>query len=1095
GDLPGNDLLGSGNMQFGSVHVAVNDPNLGSPGYVLISTTPRTFWVTASIDQSAVANHVFALDALTKDAFTIGALVAGDGIHSVDPVDFPMQTGASVIGATVDTMTVTFTDILPNSIQEAQNNVPVGKLNVKASANTVIWNSLIVKRTGANPDDSDITHINVWKDINDNGIFDDGNTVPVTHLSATLNPTDNSFQVDSSTSFPTGPAVVYVGSELIKYASNDGINTFSGLTHGFMGTAAAVHAQASTVYGVVNDTLVDNNLVHPGLITSGTNNFSNGISTLTFVTSQVVPNVADKFTGVNYFLTYDINPFAPVYRDTNNNGVQDTGETVTIGGLIDGATSFAVVAPKVVALTNIPPLTTKNSGLTEYPDAVLFTPDDSLTPVSATQGDTDVPVLKFSLKTPVSYARLTSLKVARIGQGAIQTQGSNDDIALVKLYRDANFDGILEPDVDVLLGTGTFTSPDPNGTNAKNTTITLFKTETLNPTGQTYFLAYDIATGATSNNSEGVSIQDPGWFNGSFVPAGVDYVRADNLPHNSRQISISPLLLKITGNSLAPTSVLQGQTGVPLLAITITPSINQVVISSITLSQTGTIQNSTGTPGAVPGDGDFSRLYVYLDKNFNGLIDADDPLIGSLPWGLTGGHFQGGTASIPFSSPVTFNTSGGTFLIAGDIGMVDGTGLSTQGHTAGIALAGPGALSLSPSTALQDPSNQYPVGSANIPIYNVETVQISTISMRPDLTTGTVSGLENMYFPHAFIDRQDQIAATWLTNPPEPLPSNIDISYQIGVSASSDTTLPPTLTGWIVTNSAPPVTINGLGLANGQTYYFFVRTITKFSGITLPPSPIVVGSVQVDVSKPTPPGEFLNMPTSAPSGVITVQWPHSSSTGPSGLFGYKLRQFTDGSPVPVELVLTSTPSFTFGASLNAASMRSMAIEAGTLGAATQPAPLVLLNGETGAARAPGHFYSYQIQTINGAGTASAWSPMSSIVNTGLPSEIITQVSNYPNPVDTRKGGIEGRTFITYILASDADVEITVYDLLGYRVMHWTFQGGGAGGLQGPNTVPPGGWDGTNEAGQKVSKGGYLAQIKASGGAGSSTVIRKIGVIH
>ena len=31
----------------------VNDPLTGSPGYVLISTTPRTFWVAADINQSA----------------------------------------------------------------------------------------------------------------------------------------------------------------------------------------------------------------------------------------------------------------------------------------------------------------------------------------------------------------------------------------------------------------------------------------------------------------------------------------------------------------------------------------------------------------------------------------------------------------------------------------------------------------------------------------------------------------------------------------------------------------------------------------------------------------------------------------------------------------------------------------------------------------------------------------------------------------------------------------------------------------------------------------------------------------------------------
>ena len=115
--------------------------------------------------------------------------------------------------------------------------------------------------------------------------------------------------------------------------------------------------------------------------------------------------------------------------------------------------------------------------------------------------------------------------------------------------------------------------------NTDGSTINFFKTETINPSGSTYFVAYDIATGATSNNSEGLSIQDPGWFSGSFVPAGVDTMRADNMPHNSREITISPLLVRVTGTSIALGSVLQGTTNFPLLAVTVTPSINEVVIS------------------------------------------------------------------------------------------------------------------------------------------------------------------------------------------------------------------------------------------------------------------------------------------------------------------------------------------------------------------------------------------------------------------------------------------------------------------------------------------------------------------------------------
>jgi len=119
------------------------------------------------------------------------------------------------------------------------------------------------------------------------------------------------------------------------------------------------------------------------------------------------------------------------------------------------------------------------------------------------------------------------------------------------------------------------------------------------------------------------------------------------------------------------------------------------------------------------------------------------------------------------------------------------------------------------------------------------------------------------------------------------------------------------------------------------------------------------------------------------------------------------------------------------------------------------------------------------------------SPISSI-NQGLPPQLISDVSNAPNPFDTRKGGLEGQTRISYTLSQNAPVHITLYDLLGFRVRRWDFAAGQNGGASGPNAFM---WDGTNESGQKVSKGGYLAQIEIETPQTVVTVIRKIGVIH
>lgn len=110
----------------------------------------------------------------------------------------------------------------------------------------------------------------------------------------------------------------------------------------------------------------------------------------------------------------------------------------------------------------------------------------------------------------------------------------------------------------------------------------------------------------------------------------------------------------------------------------------------------------------------------------------------------------------------------------------------------------------------------------------------------------------------------------------------------------------------------------------------------------------------------------------------------------------------------------------------------------------------------------------------------------------LPREVITEVINAPNPFDSRKPGYEGQTQISYTLKDDARVHVKLYDLFGFRVRRWDFAAGENGGHAGSNYFF---WDGTNETGQKVSKGGYLAQIEIETSGTIVAVIRKIGVIH
>ena len=101
--------------------------------------------------------------------------------------------------------------------------------------------------------------------------------------------------------------------------------------------------------------------------------------------------------------------------------------------------------------------------------------------------------------------------------------------------------------------------------------------------------------------------------------------------------------------------------------------------------------------------------------------------------------------------------------------------------------------------------------------------------------------------------------------------------------------------------------------------------------------------------------------------------------------------------------------------------------------------------------------------------------------------LIDQLANYPNPFDSRRE----ETFITYHLPQDYPVRVKIYDLFGYQVKEFRFYPGEMGGREGVNNIR---WDGSNESGDKVSKGGYICRVTVEGDRPVNGV-RKIGVIR
>jgi hypothetical protein len=99
-------------------------------------------------------------------------------------------------------------------------------------------------------------------------------------------------------------------------------------------------------------------------------------------------------------------------------------------------------------------------------------------------------------------------------------------------------------------------------------------------------------------------------------------------------------------------------------------------------------------------------------------------------------------------------------------------------------------------------------------------------------------------------------------------------------------------------------------------------------------------------------------------------------------------------------------------------------------------------------------------------------------------EIYRIITNYPNPFDSRLGN----TTILYTLGTDCAVKTKIYDMFGNLVRDYHERSEVAG-------VKRIIWDGTDEMGSKVAKGGYICVVEIRNNESKVLATRKIGVVH
>ncbi|MBN2407027.1 MAG: hypothetical protein JXJ19_04970 [Elusimicrobia bacterium] len=262
------------------------------------------------------------------------------------------------------------------------------------------------------------------------------------------------------------------------------------------------------------------------------------------------------------------------------------------------------------------------------------------------------------------------------------------------------------------------------------------------------------------------------------------------------------------------------------------------------------------------------------------------------------------------------------------------------------------------------------------------------------------------------------------------------------------------------TGEKADATVQGLSLKHGELYKFQAKTATKDNSGEVMWSYIGDAGFRVDLNPPSKAG--APSPQQEQGGSLTsynVNWKHAKDNKTrieSGIKRYELQERRDTSPIWKTIRLVD------GEENN-----------------------VFIEGQP-----ENHFYYYRVRAQDNAGNWGDWSDDSSAAITGLPDEVVSEVSNYPNPVRFDKG--DQKTTITYLINEDADVDIYLYDMMGYLVKRWKFKKGTQGGRLGENHFD---WFGINENEANVAKGGYILRIVVKSSKGTIEKTRKIAIIR
>jgi hypothetical protein len=670
----------------------ISGANVFTGGTVGITLTAAETITTTSQDYFVV----YTLANLATIGATVTSEIPAGGLTITAPdalaaTNLPATTPAQTITDLGDTVTVTRVDRAPGSVAQNTADMETQYLSMATDFETASWTAITVTKLGNIPD-GDVSAITIYNDAGVTANQWDASDVAVSGGADTFTSGVSNITLGPAQTITTTAQVfhiVYTIAENAQVAATVGsrVNATGDITLSGTDVVSGTFPLDSTTPAVTD--IVDT--VTASRVDAGVGNIIQGAQyapmrvdlvadrdevTLTAVTvaklgsigdaeiddvdfyldtgngtwggedTQISNAAAEQFAGgpltltltsaqtlttasQSYFVVYKLNAAAT--------------PAATVGAEITNNTDLTVSGVDAVAVTNFA-LTSSQKTVIGSGDTMTMSAPTSQAPGSATQGQTDVSILRFTLATDANTASWTDIAVAKTGTLP------DADIDTVKIYRD---DGGTPNSFD---GTDTLISPAVTTFSGGSAAITLSAAETITTSAQNYFIVYSFDAFATTGTTAGAELTS----NAAFTIASPDLVSASNFPGNSVNLTIADAAdaLTVVAADQAPGTAVQGDS-YSALRLRMNTNQDQALVSAITVNKTGTLADEWVT------------ATIYKDENSNGTYDpGTDSAISA------GTSFAGGSAAITLTPAQNQFTSTQDYFVVytlSDIATVAGT--------------------------------------------------------------------------------------------------------------------------------------------------------------------------------------------------------------------------------------------------------------------------------------------------------------------------------------------------------------------------------------------------------------------------------------